>query len=89
MLEPWADDNEPDDETDETAEKSTWDETRAMRLLEATGVFIEALQQISEAKGRDDPDEYERAVNAIKHMQRIAFNALQLYGFNPRGTLVE
>lgn len=43
-----------------------------MRLLEATDTFIEALQQISEAKGRDDPDEFERAVNAIKHMQRMA-----------------
>ena len=44
---------------------------------------------MSEAKGRDDPDEFERAVNAIRHMQRIAFNALQLYGFTPRGTLVD
>ena len=29
------------------------------------------------------------AINAIKHMQKIAFNALQLYGFTPRGNLVE
>ena len=58
-------------------------------MLEATDTFIEALQQISEARGRDDPDDFERAVNAIKHMQRIAFDALQLYGFTPRGKLVD
>jgi hypothetical protein len=88
MLESWVDNGELADETDETAEMSL-DEMRAAAVMEATGVFIEAQQQISEAKGRDDPDDLERAVNAVKHVQRIAFNALHLYGFTPRGTLVE
>lgn len=92
MPEVWDDDDElvDEDETGEVElEPDELNKMRAAAVLEATGVFIEALQQISEAKGRDDPDDFERAINAIKHMQKIAFNALQLYGFTPRGNLVE
>ena len=77
------------EETAETEAELPLAEQKALKVLEATDLFIEALQQISEAKGRDDPDDFERAVNAVKHMQKIAFNALRLYGFTPRGTLVE
>jgi len=84
----WDDDDALVDDEAET-DGMSMDEIRKARLLEATDTFIEALQQISEAKGRDDPDDFEPAVNAIKGMQRIAFNALQLYGFTPRGELVE
>ena len=86
MSEMMSDDDTLVDEA-ETDEMSM-DEIRAARLLEATGTFIEA-QQISEAKGRDDPDDFEQAVNAIKWMQRTAHDVLRQHGFEPRGELVE
>ena len=63
MPEVWDDDDElvDEDETGEVElEPDELSKMRAAAVLEATGVFIEALQQISEAKGRDDPDDFER-----------------------------
>lgn len=61
----------------------------AARLVEATQDFVEALLEISEAKGLDAEDDFERAVNCIKHMQGTAHDVLRQYGFEPRGQLVE
>ena len=61
----------------------------ATRLVEATQDFVEALLEISAARGADAEDDFERAVNCIKHMQSTAHNVLRQYGFEPRGQLVE
>jgi hypothetical protein len=64
-------------------------ETVAAALVEATGCFVEALQQISEAGGVDHEDDFERAVNCIRHMQQTAFDVLKKYNFEPKGQPVE
>jgi phosphate uptake regulator len=61
----------------------------ATRLVEATQDFVEALFEIGEAKGADAEDDFERAVNCIKNMQRTARDVLRRHGFEPRGSLVE
>jgi DNA-binding MurR/RpiR family transcriptional regulator len=69
----------PEEMSDEMREQN------AAKLLEAVGDFVESLQSISEARGLDDPDDFERACNAIINMQNIAFDALRRHGFEPRG----
>jgi hypothetical protein len=74
-----------DGETDE-ASKS---EQIAARLVEALQDAIETLQEISEAKGADDEDDFTRACNAVINMQRTAIDCLRRHGFESRGTPVE
>jgi hypothetical protein len=71
------------------ADETTKPQQIALALVQATQDFAEALMQISEAKGVDHEDDFERAVNCIKHMQRLAYDVLQQHGFTPRGTPVE
>lgn len=61
----------------------------ATRLVEALQDCIEALLEVSAARGADAEDDLERAVNCIKHMQGTAHDVLRQYGFEPRGALVE
>lgn len=61
----------------------------AARLVEATQDFVEALLEVSEARGPDHENDFERAVGCIKHMQRTAHDVLRQHGFEPRGQLVE
>jgi hypothetical protein len=61
----------------------------AARLVEALQDAIETLQEISEAKGADDEDDFTRACNAVINMQRTAIDCLRRHGFEPRGTPVE
>jgi hypothetical protein len=72
-------------ETDEASKP----EQIALALVQATQDFIEALQEISEAKGPDHEDDLERAIGCIANMQQLAFEVLRRHGFTPRGELVE
>lgn len=51
--------------------------------------FLEALQEISEAKGAFRRDPHEHAKNCIREMQGIAFDVLNKYGITPRGKSVD
>jgi hypothetical protein len=47
--------------------------------------LIEALQEISEAKGAFKKDPFEHAKSYIVDMQELAINALKARGIEPRG----
>jgi hypothetical protein len=68
----------------ETGETTADPELIAARLVEAIGAFVEALQQITMAEGKDDPDDFERAASCIASMQKLAIDALVRHGFTPR-----
>jgi len=51
--------------------------------------LIEALQEISEAKGAFKRDPFEHAQSCIRDMQEIAIAALTKRGIKPRGLPVD
>jgi hypothetical protein len=61
----------------------------AAKLVEACQDFVEALLQISEARGPDHENDLERAIACIRFNQRIAHDVLRRHGFEPRAPLVE
>jgi hypothetical protein len=65
------------------ADETTKPEQIALALVQATQDFVEASQEISEAKGPDHEDDFERAANCIASMQRIAFDVLRLRAEGP------
>jgi hypothetical protein len=82
----WEDD---DTLVDETEAEPSIEERKAARFVEACQCFVEALLSISEACGPDHEDTTERAILAIRHMQKTAHDALLAYGFTPKRELVE
>lgn len=58
---------------------------QAAKEIERSNDFLEALQEISEARGTYRCDPIEHAKNCIREMQAIALNALNKYGITPRG----
>jgi hypothetical protein len=56
-------------------------------LIDATEDFIEALLEISAAKGPWplSNDNYDHACNVVASMQKIAVDVLRKHGFTPRG----
>jgi hypothetical protein len=56
----------------------------AESFLRATEEFIETLQRVTVAEGKDDADDYIRAYNAIDNMRSLACNVRRKYGFTPR-----
>ena len=57
---------------------------RASALAHAVDDLLETLQKITVAEGRNCLDDFERAVNAISAMQKLAVDVLKKYGFQPR-----
>jgi hypothetical protein len=55
-------------------------------LISATQDFIETLQTITECRGADHENDFERAFNALAHQQKLACEALRRHGFEPRRT---
>jgi hypothetical protein len=51
--------------------------------------FIEALQEISEAKGPYKSDPFDHCRACVTDMQRTAFEVLRKHGIAPRGRPVE
>lgn len=51
--------------------------------------FIEALQEISEAKGAFKRDPHEHAKSCIRDMQTLARDVLIKHGIEPRGQPVD
>ena len=51
--------------------------------------FIEALQEISEAKGAFKKDPHEHAKSCIRDMQATAIDVLKKHGVKPRGQPVD
>lgn len=75
--------------TDEQPDEASKSELIAAALVEALQDAIETLQDISEARGADDEDDFTRACNAVINMQASAMDCLRRHGFQPRGTPVE
>ena len=54
--------------------------------LEAHRDFIEALQEITEAKGAYKRDPFEHAKSCVSDMQALAVAVLRKHGIEPRRT---
>lgn len=52
--------------------------------LQAYRDFIEALQEITEAKGAFKRDPFEHAKSCLRDMQKIAIDVLCKHGIEPR-----
>jgi hypothetical protein len=60
-------------------------ETMTEKTITAEECFIEALQEITEAKGAFRQDPFEHAKNVIRDMQALAIEVLTRHGIKPRG----
>lgn len=56
---------------------------------EACRDYVEALQEITEAKGAFKRDPLEFAQSCVRDMQEIAIKALMKHGVQPRGVPVD
>lgn len=57
---------------------------KIVELREQKAALIEALQEITEAKGRFSMDPFEHAKNCVRDMAALAVDALKKYGIEPR-----
>ncbi len=55
------------------------------KTITAEECFVEALQEITEAKGAFRKDPFEHAKNVIRDMQAVAIEVLTKHGIKPRG----
>lgn len=57
-------------------------------VIDRESEFVEALQEISEAKGAFKRDPFEHCQSCVRDMQEIAIAVLTKHGVKPRGVPV-